>query len=166
MLTNVHSSQERRDSNGARIRGVTLVEAAITLLLLFTFIFAIIEFALIFNEYHTITNAAREGARFAVAPCSFSENCGTFAAATAPTDADVEAKVRAYLSTTINSTDTGATVQVSTVQQPVPDDAAHPGNVLNESYRKVHVEAPYRFLFFPFGTITLRTDAVMRNENN
>jgi hypothetical protein len=33
-------------------------------------------------------------------------------------------------------------------------------------YTRVHVEAPYSFFFLPFNPVTLKTDAVMRNENN
>jgi Flp pilus assembly protein TadG len=49
-------------------RGATIVEAAFTMLILFMFLIAILEFGRAYNEYQVLTNAAREAARYAVAP--------------------------------------------------------------------------------------------------
>ena len=46
-------------------RGAALVEFAIVVLLLFTLLFGIIEFALIMKDYLSLNQAAREGARSA-----------------------------------------------------------------------------------------------------
>ena len=46
--------------------GQTLVEAALTFPLLFLLFFGIIEFSLVIFSYNTISNAAREGARWGV----------------------------------------------------------------------------------------------------
>jgi Flp pilus assembly protein TadG len=49
-------------------RGATIVEAAFTTMILFMFLIAILEFGRAYNEYQVLTNAAREAARYAVAP--------------------------------------------------------------------------------------------------
>ena len=46
--------------------GQSLVEMALVLPLLLLLVFGIIEFGRVFNAYIIVTNAAREGARFAV----------------------------------------------------------------------------------------------------
>jgi len=130
-------------------RGVTLVEAALTILLFFTLIFSILEFGRAYNVYQLATNAAREGSRFSVAPFP-----GT---STLPTAGDVETHVRDFLASanvsgasvvvnqTANGTNVNGIVQVST---------------------EVDVQAPYKFIFFPFGTIQMNSKAVMRNETD
>ena len=47
-------------------RGQALVEAALTFPLLFLLFFGIIEFSLVIFSYNTISNAAREGARYGI----------------------------------------------------------------------------------------------------
>ena len=132
-----------------RERGATLVEAALTILLFFTLIFSILEFGRAYNVYQLATNAAREGSRFSVAPFP-----GT---STLPTAGDVQTHVRDFLasanvsgaSVTVNQTANGTNVN---------------GVVLVST--EVDVQAPYTFIFFPFGTITMNAKAVMRNEND
>jgi len=46
--------------------GGTLVETALTLVLLFTFIIGIIEASLALYSYHFVSDAAREGTRYAI----------------------------------------------------------------------------------------------------
>src|SRR2546425_7971623 len=48
--------------------GTAVVETALTLLLFFTFLLGIMEAGRLFHVQQTLTNAAREGARWAVAP--------------------------------------------------------------------------------------------------
>lgn len=130
-------------------RGVTLVEAAITILLFFTFIFSILEFGRAYNVYQLATNAAREGARFSVAPFP-----GT---STLPTSGDVQTHVQDFLASANVS---GASV---TVNQAASGTNVN-GVVLVST--EVDVQAPYTFIFFPFGTIQMNAKSVMRNEND
>jgi len=129
-------------------KGGTLLEAAITLMLFFTLIFGVLEFGRAYNLYQTITNAAREGARFSVAPFPGTDNL--------PTTTNVEARVQQYLdsvgarNTTIN----------------VVQNTAGVVNNKNVVYTTVNVTAPYTFLFFPFGSVTMQTSAQMRNETS
>jgi Flp pilus assembly protein TadG len=128
-------------------RGGTLVEAAVTLPVLFLFLFAILEFGRASNLYHVATNAAREGARYAVTPSP-----GT---STLPSAGQVQSDVAIFLGA---ANATGATVSV------VPTTVTVNGIVTDETV--VTVAVPYTFLFFPFGTITMSGQARMRNETN
>jgi hypothetical protein len=73
-----------------------------------------------------------------------------------PTTVQVEARVKQYLdsvgakSTTIN----------------VSQNTAGVVNGRNVAYTQVNVSAPYTFLFFPFGSVTMQTSAQMRNETS
>lgn len=140
--------------------GVTLVETAVVILLFFTLVFATIEFGRAYNEYHTITNAAREGARYAVAPCSATvPACGTTPPGQLMDKADVESLVKQWLASA-NIDPTGSNVVIDVQQE------TESMNNVQLSYTHVHVEAPYSFLFLPFEKVQLKTDAVMRNETN
>jgi Flp pilus assembly protein TadG len=58
------SSRQNRCSN--REHGATLVEYAFVLLLIFPSIFGIIDFGRALYTYHFVSNAARDGTRFAI----------------------------------------------------------------------------------------------------
>ncbi|HYG97968.1 MAG TPA: TadE family protein [Terriglobales bacterium] len=138
--------------------GATLVEAALTLIVFFVFLFGILEFGRAYNVYQTLTNAAREGARFAVAPCpalSSMAEC-PYGQGVVPTQAAIQAQVQAFLD--------GAHVKDAVIN--VSQNVAGSINGAPTEFTNVSVTAPYSFLFFPFGTINLKTQAVMRNENN
>jgi Flp pilus assembly protein TadG len=130
-------------------RGTTLVEAAVTTMLLFLMLFGILEFGRAYNIYQTVTNAAREGARFSVAPFP--------GVSTLPDNATVTSHVQDFLTAASIS---GATVTVNQSQ------AGPTVNGVASVSTEVDVNAPYTFLFFPFATITMSSHAVMRNEND
>jgi Flp pilus assembly protein TadG len=129
-------------------KGGTLLEGAITLMLFFTLIFGVLEFGRAYNLYQTITNAAREGARYSVAPFSGTNNL--------PTTTQVEARVQQYLDS-VGARNTTVTVDQST---------SGTVNGISTVYTNVRVTAPYSFLFFPFGSVTMQTTAQMRNETS
>ena len=132
--------------------GATIVEAALTLLVLLMFLDAVLEFGRAYNVYEVMTNAAREGARYAVAPAPNTT--------TLPTTTQVQSQVNSFLASAGVS---GATVAVNTTTQTV-------NNALL-TYTSVQVTAPYSF-FVPQllgvrnGTVNLSTSAQMRNETN
>ena len=140
-------------------RGGTLVEAALVLVVFLTFLFGIMEFGRGYNLYQVATNAAREGARFAVAPCSMSPTnppC-PYGAGTLPTSTDITSKVTNYLAS--------ANVRSATVN--VDQQFAGTVNGIPLQFTQVRVNVPYTFLFFKsFGSINIKTQAVMRNETN
>lgn len=129
-------------------RGGTVVEAAVCLPILFLIAMAIVEFGRAYNISQALTNAAREGARYSVAPLSGSS--------TLPSTSDVTSVVQGVL--TANAIHDGSV----SVNQTVPRTV----NGVSLIYTQVDVSAPYQFLFFPKGTITLQAHAVMRNETN
>jgi len=127
-------------------KGGTLLEGAITLMLFFTLIFGVLEFGRAYNLYQTITNAAREGARYSVAPFSGTSNL--------PNTTQVQARVQQYLDSV------GARNTTISVDQ----TSAGTVNGVNTVYTTIQVTAPYSFIFFPFGTVNMQTTARMRNE--
>ncbi len=135
-------------------RGATIVEAAFTLLILLIFLDAVLEFGRAYNVYHIMTNAAREGARYAVAPAP-----GT---STLPTNAQVQSWVNTFLA---SGGVRSATISVLPSTQTV--------NNMQVTYTDVEVTAPYTFIVpqllmgsNTYGTITLATSSRMRNETN
>ena len=129
-------------------RGGTVVEAAVCFLVFFTLLMGVLEFGRAYNIYQILTDAAREGARYSVAPLQ-----GTSAL---PSTSDVAARVQTFLD---SGNVTGSTVSVN-------QSVAATVNGVPLVYTEVDVSAPYQFVFFPFGTVTMSTSAVMRNENN
>jgi len=86
--------------------GAQLVEFALVLPLLLLIMLGIAEFGFMFQRYEVLTNAAREGARLAVLP--------------GYADADVQARVAAYLSSgRVPTTGSNPTVLVENVSIPV-----------------------------------------------
>jgi Flp pilus assembly protein TadG len=155
------------------VRGATIAEGAITMMVLFTLLFAVLEFGRAFNIYQVMTNAAREGARYAVAP----DQTNSYQL---PSASNVAARVCAYLQSA-NVYPTGAkTCGLGTGGPtcspagggPIPPGASAgvfvqncPKTVYNVStnFTDVDVKVPYRFMFLPF-TVNMTTRAEMRNE--
>jgi Flp pilus assembly protein TadG len=80
LMRGLRTSRRRRLGDA---RGAELVEFALILPLLLILIAGIVDFALMFQAYEVVTNAAREGARLRVLP--------------GYTNADARARVTAYL---------------------------------------------------------------------
>ena len=153
-----------------RQAGAVLVESTVTIIVLFTILFGILEFGRAFKNYQVMTDAAREGARFSVAP-------DAAAAYAVPSSSAVSTYVSNYLNA---GSVRGTTVTVDCVYapgSPAPNLTFCPAgatatqdNTLpkapnqNPIYTRVTVSTPYTFIFFPF-SITMSTKAVMRNEN-
>jgi Flp pilus assembly protein TadG len=144
--------------------GATLVETAYIILPLFILIFGIIEFGRAYSVYQTATNAAREGARFSAAPCTVAQvrNCSgqsvSCTAGSAPSSTQVKSCVQGFL--------VSNAIKVPDGNISVDQNQTVPVNGIDLSYSAVNVTAPYNFIFFPFGTLNLKSKAVMRNENN
>ncbi len=130
-------------------KGAAAVEFAIIAPLLFTIIFGIIEFGLLFYDKQVITNASREGARY-----------GILWAPNRPTVAEIEAKVASYTSN--NLVTFGATEPPTTT---IDGIGGGPGDALT-----VTVSYVYDFLLLPnfisalSDVTTLRAVTVMRLE--
>ncbi len=127
--------------------GAGLAEAAITSVVLFTLVMGVVEFGRAYNMFQNLTNAAREGARYAVAPDPTTE--------TLPSTSAVQSKVQSFLTSDMIS---GGTVTVTTT--------THTINGVTTTYTNVTASAPYSFFFFPFGSVTISSNSEMRNETN
>ena len=130
-------------------KGAAAVEFAIIAPLLFTIIFGIIEFGLLFFDKQVITNASREGARY-----------GILWNPTRPTDAEIKARVAVY---TANNLVTFGTPGSPTTT--ISRSGNDPGDAIT-----VTVTYNYNFLLLPnFVTslsdiTTLRARSIMRLE--
>lgn len=128
-------------------RGATIAEAAVTVVSLFFLLMGAVEFGRAYSIYQTLTDAAREGARYAVAPDSSTE--------TLPDQTAVTTHINPFLA---GSNISGSTVTLAAT--------THTVNGITVNYSQVTVSAPYNFFFFPFGKVTISSNAEMRNETN
>jgi Flp pilus assembly protein TadG len=160
MIDRKHSSYRKSAESG-----VTTVEAAIFLIALFMLILGVIEAGQFMKTRQVLTNAAREGARFAVAPTS-----GTN---TLPGEAEVQAKVNSFLAaagvagaTTTTKCPTSAAEVCTTKDSSM---SVNTGLVTTE-YTEVTVAKPYSVLtapgFFSALSINLQGKALMRRETS
>ncbi len=128
-----------------RQSGTVIVETAFTVLLLFTFLFAIMEAGRLFNVQQTLTDAAREGARLGVTPLTQTN--------TLLTTPEIQAVVQTYLDAASIS---GASVVVNNPAPPA-------------GFTRVRVTAPYQLItlsMFINLPLTLKGEALMRNETS
>ena len=154
-----------------REHGALLAESALTIGILFLLLFAIMDLGRAYNIYQALTDAAREGARYSVAP-------DPSAAYAVPSATQIQSDVQQFMAADHIH---GTTVNVFCLYAsgtPAPNtdicpqgatQAADPtlqidGN-LNPVYTKVQVTLPYRFMLLPF-TVNMSSKAVMRNEDN
>ena len=128
-------------------RGANVLEAALVIPILLIMVFGIVDFGRAFNVYQIITDAAREGARYSVAPSP-----GT---TTLPGASAVETYVRSYLA---SGNIKGAAVNVN-------QGYVSSVNGVNALCTEVTVIEPYTSLFFPF-KVNIQSRSVMRNETN
>jgi len=147
--------------NGDNEKGGTIVESAVTLPVLFLILFGILMFGRAFNVYQTITDAAREGARYAGQPCSAAGNAldcsgqtATCTYGTLPSTTQVQACVQKYLDA---SHIRGSTIAVTTPTYTV--------NGSDLVYTGVQVTVPFEMRYLPF-TFNITTQSEMRSETN
>ena len=150
---------ERRHRREA---GTVLVEAAFTLLTLLIFLFGIMEAGRFFQVQETLTNAAREGARVAVAPLT-----QTTTLASCGSGGPIQTAVQNYLS---GASITNATISCDTIRY--SDGAVvgtYPAACTEPCGSRVTVSAPYQIMtisMFSNLSMTLKGKALMRNETS
>ena len=135
------------NSKRQRQSGTAAVEAALTLLAFFAVILGVVEAGRVINIQQTLTDAAREGARLAVAPASGTSNL--------PSNSEIANHVNTFLGAAHIQ---GATIQVDPV-------IAVSGDLMTS----VTVIVPYRVITISMFTnleIPLRGTSVMRNETS
>ena len=132
-----------------RERGTSVVEMAIVLPLLLTLVFAIGEFGIMFTQWQTLTNAAREGAR-----------TGVVFRGTGCVPATVETEIQTAVATYMTNTGV-ATGSIATTATGECDGSGTP--------LVVNAQVPYSFAALPGlaglqSSITLSATSTMRNE--
>jgi len=155
-------------------RGATILEAALALSLLFLILIGIMGFAVVFANYQTVTNAAREGARYAVAP--------PIDADTLPSSAIIAQKACSYLPNSLaiptcasyDGTKTPpALTKCLMLGGPAPTandvyvtqcTVAQPNGLPSLVYTEVDIRNSLKLPIIP--QISLNTTAAMRNETN
>jgi hypothetical protein len=136
-------------------KGVAVVEGALTLLTLLVCLFGIMEAARFMSVQQVITQAAREGARFAVTPLTQTS--------TLPTDTEIRTVVNRFLDSGHVS---GATTTIT--RPPDPSVVIDTGGVDTE-FIKVEVNEPYQLItlsMFSNLQFTLHGRAMMRSETS
>ena len=145
---NIEARQRRSTSE----RGTAIVESAIILPVFFLLLFGVFEASRFMNTQQVLTNAAREGARFAVTPLTQTN--------TLPSTGQITTRVNDFLG---SASITGATVTVDNAVSVVTGS-------ITTTYTRVRVDEPYQVLtvpgFFSMLQVTLRGEALMRNETS
>ena len=138
--------------------GSVLLEAAFVVSLLLSLLIGIFWLGRGYNTYQTITRAAREGARFAIAP-----SCATCGNAY-PTDSEIQA----VIATALQASSLDPT-EVSPNPIPVQRNVVlNPGSIIEETGVVIAFSYPF-VIHLPFTTvgrrtITISTRVQMREE--
>jgi hypothetical protein len=156
-----------------RTRGAAMVEFAVILPVLCVLLFGIIEFGLVLYNQAIITNASREGARYAATYYINPSN----AVAARPTCAEVQQYVTTYVNAyliTFPSTPFGTSNVICPSGTPSNNHSGYAGYV-----DTIRIEYQYSFLVFDAllnllnwampgvfpDSLTLRAQTAMRDEN-
>ena len=156
--------QTRKESSE---RGAALIEAAATLIMVMILLFGVLEAGRIINIQHTLTNAAREGARFSVLPAQ-SSGTPPVPSDTLPSITAVQARVQSYLDANGMGGAT-ATIDVNQACCDVTSAGCQTCATTSQKYSLVTVSVPYNIIsisMFSSLNMTLRGKAAMRNETN
>jgi Flp pilus assembly protein TadG len=139
-------------------KGAELIETAFVILLFIVLMIGVFEFGRAYNIYQNITNAAREGARFAVVP----ERGGTI---NFPSNSDVSSVITNFMqSANLDPHAPGVNINIQLNNQNVdpsctpcvPGGGCACGTLVSITY-------PFSFLFY--GGINISTSVLMRNES-
>ncbi len=143
-------------------RGVELLEAALVFPLLLALLIGVFWLGRAYNIYETITRAAREGARFALAP-----SCGTCSPAnTPPSDSDVTTVINNALSAaSMDPTKVSPAISIQRSQVLTNPSDQSPNQVLGVVV-SFGYPATLNIPFTPLNatTITVSTKVQMRQE--
>jgi Flp pilus assembly protein TadG len=154
-MSSIQWAPPSRKSGVCDEKGAELVEASLVMLLFTLLMLGVFQFGRAYNVYQNITNAAREGARFAVAP----QRGGGLSY---PTTGQVRAVVVDFLNSANLADPGGANLQVLPNQSLGGVAPCNPA--VSGSPCGTRVSLTYPFSIFGFGSVSLRTSVTMRNE--
>ena len=137
-------------------KGAELIEMAFVLLLFLVLMIGVFEFGRAYNIYQNITNAAREGARFAVAP----QRGGT---TNYPNNTEVSDVISSFMrSSYLNPA--VATINIQLNNQNI-DPSCTPCVAGGGCACGTRVSISYPFSFLFYGGANISTTVLMRNES-
>ena len=139
-----------------REKGAELIEMAFVLLLFLVLMIGVFEFGRAYNIYQNITNAAREGARFAVAP----QRGGTI---NYPNNSEVSGVIGGFMQSS-NLSPAAATINIQLNNQNI-DPSCTPCSAGSGCACGTRVSISYPFSFLFYGGINISTTVLMRNES-
>jgi Flp pilus assembly protein TadG len=137
-------------------KGAELVEMAFVVLLFMVLMMGVFEFGRAYNIYQNITNAAREGARFAVAPA----RGGTI---NYPNNSEVSSVISGFMQSS-NLNPASATINIQLNNQDI-DPSCTPCNAGAGCACGTRVSISYPFSFLFYGGVNISTTVLMRNES-
>lgn len=144
-----------------REEGAALLETAISIVLLLTFLFGAIEVSLMLYSYHFISEAAREGTRYAIVR---GNTCTGFPSACPASDDDIKAYVAGLGFPGINFSSTTMTVNIAHGAYPAGTNCS-PSASCNNAGNTVQVQVIYHFPFsipfVPANTFTMSSTSKM-----
>lgn len=139
--------------------GSSVVEMALALVILLTMVFGMMEISLALYTYHFVSEAAREGTRYAIVRGS---SCAGFATACPATPADIQNYIQTLGFPGINP----AAMTVNTAWSSYPAGGAclplpnctNPGNMVQVT---VNYQYPLSIPFIPASTINMSSSSEM-----
>ena len=137
-------------------KGAELVEMAFLLLLFLVLMMGVFELGRAYNIDQNITNAAREGARFAVAP----QQGNTI---NYPNNSEVGNVISSFMQSS-NLDPAAATINIQLNNQNV-DPACTPCSANSGCACGTRVSISYPFSFLFYGGLNISTTVLMRNES-
>jgi hypothetical protein len=156
MISNQSTLIKKHRARFSTEKGAELIETSLVILLFVLLVLSIFELGRAYNIYQNITNAAREGARFAVAP----QKGGGLSY---PTTDEVRAVIVGFLNSA-NLPDPGSTnLQILTNQDLGGVGPCNPS--VSGSPCGTRVDLSYPFSLFGIGSISIHTSVIMRNES-
>jgi Flp pilus assembly protein TadG len=139
----VKKAREQSCAHGEE--GSAILETALSLIILLTFLFGIMETGYALFSYHFISHAAREGARFAIVRGSSAGSACT--APGPPTCAARPIDIQNYVTTLGFSAITASDVSVTYATFPTPGGTCTPSTTCNNPGNLVTVTVTYNFPF-------------------
>jgi Flp pilus assembly protein TadG len=144
---------EQRRARGEQ--GSAILETALSIMILLTFIFGVMETGFALYTYSFISFAAREGTRFAIVRGS---TCTGFASACPASQSDIQNYVTTLGFSGITASDVAVNYAAYTGGSPCPPTCNSPGNMVTVT---VSYNFPFTVPFVPAKTFVMSSSSSM-----